>query len=337
MIIREVQQQEKAEFNRLVNHPLQSWEWGDFRQKTGLEVVRLGVFEGKKLIAAWQMTVHPLPKTDYTLIYFPKGPVPDKMMLEALRKLGQEKKAILAKLEPSIKFNPDVRDFLIKFGCQEGTPLFTRWTFQLDLSPSEEEILKRMKSKTRYNLKLAQRRGVKIFEDDSPKAFEIYLKLAQETNRRQGFYAHTPEYHRLLWETLAPTGMYHLFLAQFRQQILAAYIFFTFNQVLYYPYGGSTRTLKEVMPAYLLFWEAIKFGKQKGCQLFDMWGSLGPDPNPNDPWFGFHRFKQGFGAELVEFIGTYDLVINSQLYPIYNLLNQARWRLLRIKSRFFRK
>jgi len=190
-----------------------------------------------------------------------------------------------------------------------------------------------MKSKTRYNIKVAQKHGVQVIEDNSQSAFETYLKLTWETTERQGFYAHNQDYHRLLWETLMPTGMYHLMLAKYQKQVLAAYVFFVFNQVLYYPYGASTRSYREVMAPHALFWEAIKSGKKQGCKIFDMWGSLGPNPNPLDPWYGFHRFKEGFGGGLVEFLGTYDLVINPQIYPFYNLSNSLRWKFLRFKSK----
>jgi len=332
MITREVLPKERQQYNALINHPLQSWEWGEFRKKTGLKVIRLGVFDGKKIKSGYQITVHPIPKLPYSVVYLPKGPMPDKMMLKSLTKIAQQENAILVKLEPNIDTQAKVKDFLLKNNCQEGQPLFTRYTFQLDLTKTEDQLLSGMKSKTRYNIRLSQRHGVKIAEDNSKQAFETYLKLLWETTERQGFYAHTKNYHRKMWQTFKSTGIYHLFLAKYQGQVLAAYVFFTFNQVLYYPYGASTRQHREVMSPYALFWEAIKFGKKQGCHTFDMWGSLDPEPNPKDPWLGFHRFKQGFGGELIEFLGTYDLVINPQLYPLYNWANKFRWGFLRLKS-----
>lgn len=333
MIIREVLPEEKNQFNAVAIHPLQSWEWGEFRKKTGLKVIRLGAFAEKKLIAGYQLTVHPVPAIGDNIIYFPKGPMPDRPMLDALKKIGVLEKAILIKMEPNILANPDVRKFLLKNGCREGQPLFTRYTFILDLAKTEDQLLAEMKPKTRYNIHLAQKHGVEVSEDNSPSAFEIYLKLMTETTRRQRFYAHTPDYHRKMWETLNPPGIAHLLKATYQGQVLATYIFFVFNKVLYYPYGASIRIHKEVMPTYALFWEAIKFGKKLGCRSFDMWGTPGPNPNPKDPWFGFHRFKEGFGANLVELVGTYDLVTNPYLYPLYNLTNNLRWRLLRLKAK----
>jgi len=335
MIVREVLEEEKNQFNQVATHPLQSWEWGEFRKKTGKKVIRLGAFDGKTLKAAYQLTVHPLPKINYTALYFPKGPMPDKVMLEALKKVGEKERAIFIKMEPNIKDNQDVVNFLLANGCQKGRPLFTKYTFQLDLQKTEEQLLADMKPKTRYNIKVAQKHGVEIVEDNSPQAFENYLKLTAETTKRQKFYAHSEAYHQKMWAMMQPSGIVHLFLAKYQNQVLAADIFFVFNKILYYPYGSSTREHREVMAPYALFWEVIKFGQKNGCKVFDMWGTPGPNPSPRDPYFGFHRFKEGFGPSLVEFIGTYDLVINSSFYPLYNFLNNLRWKFLKLKPSAF--
>ncbi|MBN1263291.1 MAG: peptidoglycan bridge formation glycyltransferase FemA/FemB family protein [Candidatus Pacebacteria bacterium] len=344
LITREVLPEEKEAFNQLVDHPLQSWEWGEFREKTGVEVVRIGAFEGKKIKAAYQITLHPIPflQTDWKVIYFPKGPMPDQPMLSALKDLASEKKAVFVRLEPDVgaaaqlagetRFET-IKNFLLTHNCRPGRPLFTHYTLRFDLKKSEKQILTGMKEKTRYNLGLAEKYGVRIVKDHSLEAFETYLKLMQTTTQRQGFYAHNQNYHRKLWETLEPAGMAHLFQAQYQKKTLAAWLLLTFKKNLYYPYGASSREHREVMPAYALMWEAIKFGQKKGCTSFDLWGSLGPKPNSKDPWYGFHRFKSGFGPELVEFLGTFDLIINQQLYPLVRLGENMRWRFLRLKSK----
>lgn len=335
MIIRPVLVEEKDQFNRVVSHPLQSWKWGEFREKTGIKAVRLGLFDKQKIKAGYQLTIHPLPKIPYTIIYFPKGPMPDKTMINALNRLGREEKAILVKLEPNVIADEKTSKLEVwkELGLIPGQPLFTKHTFYIDLTKSNDELMSAMKPKTRYNLRLSQRHGVKVAEDNSQEAFKIYLKLMMETTKRQGFYAHDEDYHRKMWQTLQPAGIAHLLVAKYKNKPLVTWILFTFNKVLYYPYGASTRENQETMPSYAMMWEAIQFGKKHGCKLFDLWGTPGPEPSPKDPWYGFHRFKAGFGAKLVEFVGTYDLVIDHRLYPLYNLANSLRWKFLRLKSR----
>jgi lipid II:glycine glycyltransferase (peptidoglycan interpeptide bridge formation enzyme) len=115
--------------------------------------------------------------------------------------------------------------------------------------------------------------------------------------------------------------------------VLVVWIVFVFNGVLYYPYGASRSIHRELMASNLMMWEVIKFGKQQSCKLFDMWGSLGPNPDPKDPWYGFHRFKKGYGGDLVEFVGTFDLVQDYPIYKVYNLANNLRWKVLRLKKK----
>lgn len=341
MLVREVSSKDREAFDKAAEHPLQSFEWGEFRKKTGVAVERAGVFEGDKLTAGYQVTIHKVPKTSYNVGYFPKGPETDETQLKILKDIGDRNNCVMVKLEPNVgvkvkEGNKDAhkktREFLMNQGCQEGRSLFTRYTFQIDLMKSEEELLAAMKSKTRYNVRLAERSGVKIVEDSSVEAFEEYLKLTEETTKRQRFYAHSLDYHRKMWKEMHKADIARLLLAKWQDKTLVAWVVFVFNDVLYYPYGASSSQKRELMASNLMMWEAIKYGKRMGCKTFDLWGSLGPDPDKKDPWYGFHRFKEGYGGDLVEFVGTYDLVLKPQMYKLYRLADEARWKFLRAKA-----
>jgi lipid II:glycine glycyltransferase (peptidoglycan interpeptide bridge formation enzyme) len=162
---------------------------------------------------------------------------------------------------------------------------------------------------------------------------EQYISVLEETTNRQGFYAHTPDYFRKMWETLGNSGMIKIFNAVYEDTIIVSWIMFVFNDVLYYPYGASRSVHRDVMASNLMMWEMIRFGKQQGCHTFDMWGSLGPEPDKGHAWYGFHRFKQGYGGQLMEFVGTYDLVMNQPLYKLFSIADSFRWKLLRLRTR----
>ena len=344
MIIREITKSDKKLFNQAANHPLQSFEWGEFRKTTGIEVVRKGILENGKLIVPVQVTIHPLPKINYFVGYFPKGMMPDKNQIKVLKKIGEEHNCLMFKVEPNVgsKISTDqpdthawqtIDEFLVKEGCVKGRPLFTKHTFQLDLTKSREKLMEKMSGKTRYNVRLAQKRGVKVVLDNSDNSFKWFLKLLFEnTVKRQGFYAHTPEYFKKLWQALSPSGMAQLLRAEYKGKTLAVFMVFVFNGVIYYPYGASIREHKELMAPNLVMWEVIKLGKKLNCAKLDMWGSLGLNPNKKDDWYGFHRFKQGYGGDLVEFLGSYDLVLNERAYKIYRAVDKARWWELRTKA-----
>ncbi len=347
-----VKPEDKKEFNRLALHPLQSWEWGEFRKKTGIEVIRLGKYIDNNLTETAQITIHQLPFTKYTIGYFPKGNIPSKEMLQKLFEVGQENRCIFIKLEPNIIINNEnpqlpITNYQLPISPSPH-PLFTKYTFQLDLTKTEEKLLINMHPKTRYNIKVAQKNGVVVTEELDEKAFNDYLTLMLETTKRQGFFAHDTKYHQLMWETLKIQNSKfkiqnennltaHLLTAKINQEgkniILAAWIVFLLNGVLYYPYGASSDQYRNVMASNLMMWEAIRFGKRHDAKLFDMWGALGPNPDPKDPWYGFHRFKQGYGAKLVEFAGSFDLVINPTAYKLYNALHNLRQLFLMIKGK----
>jgi hypothetical protein len=206
-------------------------------------------------------------------------------------------------------------------------PLFPQWSQILDLTKSEDELLNNMKSKTRYNIGLARKKGVVIKEETNQEGFEIFAKLYFETCKRQKYHGHNINYHRTIFETLKDR-ITHIFIAFFEGSPLAAYEIFTFNDVMYYPYGGSSLEHRNLMAPNLLMWEVIRYGKKIGCKTFDMWGSLPPGYPDSNPWSGFTRFKEGYGAEFVKFVGSFDLVINPTVYYLYNLAEKFRRKLL---------
>lgn len=339
MIVRSIPAQERDVFDAVVPHPLQSFAWGEFREKTGTTVERVGIFEDGKIISAYQVTFHPIPLIGKTAGYFPKGIMPDERMMSILADLAKRHDALFIKLEPNIAApigkttgHDTIKQFLQQSGCVPGKPLFTPYSFILSLEKSEEDLLGAMHQKTRYNIGVAQRKGVQVVEDTTEQGLEEYLTLMLETTKRQQFYAHDVSYYRTMFATLAPTGMLHIFKAVYDGKTLSVWIVFLFHDVLYYPYGASSREYREVMANNLLAWEVIKYGKAKGCKSFDMWGSLGPEPDKNDPWYGFHRFKEGYGGELHQFIGTFDLVFDDRLYKLFRTIDAWRWKFLRLRS-----
>ncbi|HET9946639.1 MAG TPA: peptidoglycan bridge formation glycyltransferase FemA/FemB family protein [Patescibacteria group bacterium] len=330
---------EKELFNSFATHPLQSWEWGEFREKTGISVIRLINLNKKQSV---QITIHKIPHSPFTIGYIPKVTLPDAQMISEVKKIAKKYNCIFIQFEPNVPTDMAKDEALKALGLTPSFhPLFTKYTFVLKLTPSEEQLLKDMHPKTRYNIRVAQRHDVKVQETNNKEAFQTYWQLTEETTKRQHFFAHTKHYHELMWETLNkknPHGLEaHLFIASYlppeeKKRIpLASWIIFTFNNKLYYPYGASSNLFRNVMASNAIMWEVIKFGKEKGLKEFDMWGSLGENPDTKDPWYGFHRLKQGYNPALIEFLGSYDLVMNPLLYQGYKLADKLRWLFLRNK------
>lgn len=349
----DITEKDRKEFNSLATHPLQSYEWGEFREATGIQVIRKGQFQNNKLIQAFQLTLHPIPHTSWNIGYLPKGIMPTKELIEELKRIGKEKKCIAIQIEPNVLRDTKIQRYkdtknntgeeLLNILISQYPniypavhPLFTKHTLQIDLTKSEEELLKAMHPKARYNIKVAQKHSITVREENSEKGFEIFWKLTKETTSRQQFFAHTKAYHQNQWKIIPHeikpnTLSSHLLLASFQDQPLTAWIVFVFKDSLYYPYGASSQEHRETMHSTLMMWEAIQFGKKHHLHTFDLWGAAAPNTPPSDPWFGFTQFKERFGPERVEFVGSYDLVIHPLLYQGYKLADKLRWLLLKLQ------
>lgn len=335
MLIRAIMPEDKERYNSVVKHPLQSYEWGEFRTKMGVKMIRLGVFENNKLISAVQFSIHRVPLFGFKVGYLPKGPYPTKELLEALTKFGKDNGCVFIQIEPNQEAGGDTKpeDLTKKYKNFRISrkPLFTKFTFYIDLGKSEDELLMQMKEKTRYNVRLAQKKGVVVSEENSSEAFDDYLKLLNETAKRDRFFAHNYRYHKTMWEALHPSKIARLLIARYNGVPLVAWVVFVWHNFLYYTYGASSSKYRDVMASNLMYFEAMKFGKKNGLNTFDLWGSLGPNPDPKDPFYGFHRFKEGYNGRLVEFVGSFDLVLNSTSYNLYHQIDKLRWKILNLR------
>ncbi len=195
-----------------------------------------------------------------------------------------------------------------------------RNTVLIDLSPPEEEILARMKQKTRYNIRLAARRGVSVRMGVAEDWGMLY-KMYAETARRDGFTIREEGYYRAVWETFqadenraAPCAKN--FIAEIVGEPAAALTLICFGDRAYYFYGMSRAAYRRDMPAYLLQWEAMRYAKSRGCAIYDMWGA--PDVfDESDSMWGVWRFKRGWGGEVVRTLGAWDIPAKPRVYALY--------------------
>ena len=317
------------EYNRAALHPLQTWEWGEARKKTGVEILRLGEYYGNKLVNVFLLTFHKIPKTNYKVGYLPRSVFPSTDVLNFISKYAKENKIIFVKFDP----NEEISNIKEKNLIASKHPLFPKWTQVLDLNKTEDELIKSFHSKTRYNIRLAEKKGVVIKEMSNNEGFEIFSKLYFYTCKRQKYFGHSPKYHKIIWESLKK-DIAHILIAFYNNIPLASYELFYFKKTFYYPYGGTSTGYRNFMASNLLMWEAIKLGKKLGADKFDMWGSLGPNYDLTDAWSGFTRFKEGYSTKFTEFIGSYDLIINKKLYHLYNLVYTMREQYLKLRSLF---
>jgi lipid II:glycine glycyltransferase (peptidoglycan interpeptide bridge formation enzyme) len=319
-------------------HILQSYAWGEIKRVTGWSPRRLLLEEGEQALAAAMVLRREVPFLRAPVLYVPKGPLlaeegPARLeaALELLEEEARRERAIFVKVDPDIAAE-DVAALEVfrRRSWRRGEDVQFRNTLLVDLQADEEALLRRMKPKTRYNIRLAERRGVRVragTADDLPAFYGLY----RETGRRDGFLTRPYPYYRQVWQTFLEAGWGRLFLAEHEGEVLAGLFLLRYGPCAWYMYGASAGHKREHMPNHLLQWEAMRWARAAGCTTYDLWGA--PEQlHPGDPLWGVYRFKAGFGGRFVARIGAYDFVVRPALYLAFSwavprLL--ALWRRLR--------
>ncbi len=317
-------------------HVLQSWAWGEIKARHGWTPTRVLFYQNDAPVAAAQILRRPLPRTPFGVLYVPKGPALDfenaelfARVLHELENIAREQRAIFIKVDPDIRTTQNAAQSLAQRGWRvSNEQIQFHNTVTLDLTRSESEILAAMKPKWRYNIRLAEKKGVRV-EHGEMRDARIFYELYAETSARDGFLIRPFEYYRDVWETMLNALQAKLFFARLstplrsaQDDVLAGIILFLFGKRAWYFYGASRNTHRDLMPNHLLQWEAMRWAEQHGVTEYDFWGApnvLSDEghPNESDSMFGVYKFKMGFGGEFVERIPAHDFIVNRALYWLY--------------------
>jgi len=294
-------------------HLLQTGEWGELKSAFGWKPVR--IVSGN---AGAQILFRKLP-LGFTIGYIPKAKL-DQSLLYEIDSVCKSHRALFLKLEPDSwgeNFITPHSSFIIsKHNIQPPR------TIIVDIRGTEEEILARMKQKTRYNIRLSEKKGVTVRAWDDIGSFH---KMMLFTGGRDRFGIHSLEYYRRAYELFQPKGLAEILVAEYEGKPLAALFVAHNGNRAYYLYGASTDEGRNRMPTYLLQWEAMKWAKTRGCEEYDLWGVPDEDEATlesnfefrHDGLWGVYRFKRGFGGEVRRATQAMDRVYNKLLYWAY--------------------
>jgi lipid II:glycine glycyltransferase (peptidoglycan interpeptide bridge formation enzyme) len=309
----------------LADHPnahlLQMGAWGELKSAFGWKPVRLISDDG----AGGQILFRQLP-LGLTLAYMPKPVFSDQQAAvsekfwKEVDSVCKKYRAVFLKIEPD-SWNDESVNLPSAFKISQHNIQPPR-TIVVDIRGTEEEILARMKQKCRYNIRLAEKKGVTVRAWDD---LDGFYKMMQVTGGRDGFGVHSLEYYRRAYELFHPIGTCELLVAEFEGKPLAAMMAFARGKRGWYVYGASNDEERNRMPTYLLQWEAMRWARSKGAEEYDLWGV--PDENEDkleaefesrhDGLWGVYRFKRGFGGELKRASQAMDKVYNPLLYKLY--------------------
>lgn len=313
------------------SHPrgdvLQTTKWGKLKESSGwtyhpLGAMEKGVLTGTALILTKEL---PLGKT---LGYSPRGPLYSsrealEALLQAGAKLLAKERALVWKMDPAIlDKDPLWMDAIARSGLRKVDTgldfqgVQPRYVMTLELGNSLDTLLKNMKSKTRYNIRYAERKGVRIIRVKDKKLLGVFYCLLQETAQRDGFAIRPLSYYEAMWDHLVQHNLAQVFLAYQGSTSLAGAICFRLPHRIWYVYGASSNENRNLQAAHLIQWEMIKWAKSLGCKVYDFRGVSG-NLDENDPLYGLYRFKEGFGAKLETYVGEYDLPIQRGGYVLW--------------------
>jgi peptidoglycan pentaglycine glycine transferase (the first glycine) len=300
-------------------HLLQTTAWGELKSYFGWSVERIVAGDTGAQVLLRQLF------PGITLAYLPKGPVGESWdtLLPAIDTICQRKHVIFLKVEPDQWIMPDGEDrppHGFKPGIHSIQP---PRTLLVDLSGNEDAVLGRMRQKTRYNIKLAQKKGVTVRSTDD---LALFYQLMQVTGTRDKFGVHSQAYFQRAYDLFHTRNSCELLLAEYGQQPLAALMVFAHGNRAWYLYGASSNEHRDRMPTYLLQWEAMRWAKGRGCMLYDLWGVPDTDENTleaefthrSDGLWGVYRNKRGFGGKLCRAAGSWDRVYSPSAYRLYN-------------------
>lgn len=355
MKLRIINESEKQLFNEFMaygpkGHILQSYEWGEVKRGTGWEPIRILVEKENKPVAGISILKRklPIPGLNKCIFYAPRGPVADysdvetlKYLFQNIKKIAKKHGAILLKIDPDINApNPKVVNTLKSFGFInrdsglnfEGVQ--PKFVFRLPLDKSLEDLLASFHEKTRYNIRLAKRRGVTV-KEGSREDLKPFYDILDITAERDEFLIRGIEYFETIWDEMVENGLAKLFMAEYEGKYIAGTLAFIFGDKVWYMYGASSNENRKVMPNYALQWAMIKWAKENECSIYDFRGVSG-DLSPDNPLYGLYRFKKGFNGEFTEFIGEFDLPLSPFFYNLWENFIPKYRKIRRDTVNFFR-
>ncbi|MHB1132445.1 MAG: lipid II:glycine glycyltransferase FemX [Chloroflexota bacterium] len=314
---------------------LQSYQWGQFKAQLGWRPLRLLVDDGARSLGGAQLLLRATPLG--AVAYVPRGPLSDPADREltdavftAVHRAARRAGAFFLKIEPDWPHSPALESELRARGFRPGAAVQPRSTIVVDLTPAPEALLARVSRHTRYNVRLAERRGLRCQVGGEADLGDFY-RLLVATARRGHFYVHPDSYYRELWRRFAPEGVARLLLVRRDGEALAATMFFCLGGVAYQLYSGSATAQRRLKPNDLLQWRALLWARELGCRGYDMWGipdeagraeSEGQRPLAGEgavsgTFEGVYRFKRNFGGRVVRNVGSFDFVYSPARYWLW--------------------
>ncbi|MFZ5390985.1 MAG: lipid II:glycine glycyltransferase FemX [Patescibacteria group bacterium] len=308
---------------------LQHPAWLKVEETAGFKTIRLGFFDDQEKLIGLALGSYRSLSRFFKYVFFPRGPLlKEELAAYGIKALAGyfKNKVLFIRFEPLVVYSAD---FVKAIKTADVNPAATWLT---DLQGREQDILAVMHSKTRYNIRLAQKNNL-IFKELSKLNWPDFWELLKLTSRRDGFALHSFKHYANLVAVLPPTNK-QPFVKAFgvyqADKLLAASLVLFYNQTATYLHGASNYSYRNLMAPYFLHWQILQVAKQAGCLFYDWWGIALKGPKQQS-WQGVTRFKTGWGGRAVDYPGTFDYPLNQFGYIFYRVLRVINRWLRRLK------
>jgi lipid II:glycine glycyltransferase (peptidoglycan interpeptide bridge formation enzyme) len=362
MTTRELVETDRTAWNDFVGanaygDALQAWEWGDLKASGGdWRPLRVGLFSADNEIVGGAVMILRRLAGVGAFLYIPRGPVLGdwgdagqfQAVMSKIKEIAAREKAAFVKIDPPVPCGQTAvvqmleaagfirpRDLDAQgFGGTQPTCVMV-----LNIGgKQDDQLMAEFKAQCRRNIRIAQKKGVEVISDTTREDVKSFYDLLSVTAERDGFGVRPESYYEAIWTHLIENGLGKLFLTRFEGKYLSGALCFKIGDKCWYVYGASSNENRNVMPNYAMQWEMIRWAREQGCATYDFRGvsprrrQEGEDAaelEKEDHLQGLNRFKEGFGAQYIEYIGEFDLPINQARYWLWTTAKPAAQRVLR--------
>ncbi len=342
---------------------LDSWNWGEFQKRKGERIWRFGIYDNEKLISA--TLVIKVKARRGTFLFVPHGPVTEpkteiqklgilETLTNKLKEIAKQEKVHfirIAPIWPARNASParqpggshdgghsdaggerneeNIKIFRDLGFIPAPIHIHPEVTWELDIKPSEQELLMNMRKTTRYLIRQAQKNAdIEIVKTQDVENLEKFNEIYCSTATRHKFVPFSLKYIQNQFSSFSPDDQILMFLGKYKNEVVSSVIIVFWQNIGFYHHGASLSKYNKIPVSYLLQWEAIKEAKKRECQRYNFWG-IAPDDNKNHPWAGLSLFKKGFGGYRKDYVQTQDLPLSK----VYTLITRPFEKIRKIKRR----
>lgn len=298
---------------------LHSWNWGEAQRKLGDTVIRIGFFDGPKLIGVSMFITQDAKRGKHLIV--PGGPLIDwhkkslvEIFLMALEDIAQQKKALFVRVRPELLDTPDNNSLLASLGFVNAPMhLHAENTWVLDINKSDDELLYGMRKNTRYLIRKSQKEGLTFRKANSEEGIDILFKLQTQTVERHNFLGFPKKLFKSQLEAFSEDNQLDLFVCEKNGIACVAAMIIFYGDTAYYHHSGSTEIANTISASYFMQWNIIQEAKKRGLNHYNFWG-IAPPNAAKHRFTGVTIFKKGFGGRAVDWMHAKDYKISNLYY-----------------------